>query len=136
VNNARALFTKVNNVEGCCMVQQQEAPRTCFHILAFQMWNWMGSMNSILYFFLVIKRCYICVLNKTQTQQRRQTLSKSDMLCFRAQWISIDLLINSFIYQIKPFFFFFLIDQYHSLYDNYDCDWLIFNKHVFRYFIF
>jgi hypothetical protein len=36
VNSARALFIKVNNVEGCCMVQQQEAPRTCFHFSAFQ----------------------------------------------------------------------------------------------------
>jgi hypothetical protein len=36
VNSARALFTKVNNVEGCCMVQQQEARRTCFYFSVFQ----------------------------------------------------------------------------------------------------
>ena len=54
VNSVRALFTKVNNVEGCCMVQQQEARRTCLYFSAFQIWNWMGSMISIWCFFLLL----------------------------------------------------------------------------------
>jgi hypothetical protein len=43
------------------MVQPQEEGNTCFHFPAFQTHNLVGPMNSN--------------LSKTQTQQRRQTLS-------------------------------------------------------------
>jgi len=47
--------------EQCSMVQPQEEGNTCFHFPAFQTHNLVGPMNSN--------------LSKTQTQQRRQTLS-------------------------------------------------------------
>jgi len=56
------------------MMQPQEAGNTCFRFPEFQTHNLVGLMNSNLYFF-----CYQTLLHlrfkKTQTQQRRQTLS-------------------------------------------------------------
>ena len=56
-----------------CSREKQVGPAFDFH--AFQTHNLVGPMNRNLRFFLT-KRCWICVLSKTQTQQRRQTRSK------------------------------------------------------------
>ena len=56
-----------------CSREKQVGPAFDFH--AFQTHNLVGPMNRNLRFFLT-KRRWICVLNKTQTQQRRQTRSK------------------------------------------------------------
>jgi hypothetical protein len=75
VNSARALFTKVNNVEGCCMVQQQEARRTCFYCFKREIgWDpWI-----VIYVFFCHQTLLHLRWSKTQTQQHRQTLSKSN----------------------------------------------------------
>ena len=58
-----------------CSRKKHVGPAFVFY--AFQTHNLVGPMNNNLHFFFVTKHYCIYILSKTQTQQRRQTLSQS-----------------------------------------------------------